>query len=290
MSLVKPEFEKIEPPFGSSIVYKRFSKHVENVKLFWHYHPELEIVYVNGGSGRRQIGSHVSYYRNGDLIFIGSNLPHCGLTEKLTNNKRETVLQMSPDLLHQAFFDIAEMSFMSGLLERAKRGLVFHGESKRSIGKMIEEMNDMNYFERIVAMLNVFKAMYDAKDYTILNVQEFTLETSTKESEKINLIFNYVKEHYTKSISLEEIADVASMTVPAFCRYFKKMTRKTFTEFVNEYRIAHAAKLLHEKQISISEVCYDSGFNNLSHFNKLFKAFFGKTPSVYREELKFLMT
>ncbi|MBS3739421.1 MAG: helix-turn-helix domain-containing protein [Psychroflexus sp.] len=290
MSLVKPEFEKIEPPFGSSIVYKRFSKHVENVKPFWHYHPELEIVYVNGGSGRRQIGSHVSYYRNGDLIFIGSNLPHCGLTEKLTNNKRETVLQMSPDLLHQAFFDIAEMSFMSGLLERAKRGLVFHGESKRSIGKMIEEMNDMNYFERIVAMLNVFKAMDDAKDYTILNVQEFTLETSTKESEKINLIFNYVKEHYTKSISLEEIADVASMTVPAFCRYFKKMTRKTFTEFVNEYRIAHAAKLLHEKQISISEVCYDSGFNNLSHFNKLFKAFFGKTPSVYREELKFLMT
>ncbi len=290
MSLIKPEFEKIEPPFGSSIVYKRFSKHVENVKPFWHYHPELEIVYVNGGSGRRQIGSHVSYYRNGDLIFIGSNLPHCGLTEKLTNNKRETVLQMSPDLLHQAFFDIAEMSFMSGLLERAKRGLVFHGESKRSIGSMIEDMHDMNYFERIVAMLKVFKAMDEAEDYTILNVQEFTMETSTKESEKINMIFNYVKEHYTKSISLEEIADIASMTVPAFCRYFKKMTRKTFTEFVNEYRIAHAAKLLHEKQISISEVCYDSGFNNISHFNKLFKAFFGKTPSVYREELKFLMT
>jgi len=290
MSLMKPEFEKIEPPFGSSIVYKRFSKHVENVQPFWHYHPELEIVYVNGGSGRRQIGSHVSYYRNGDLIFIGSNLPHCGLTEKLTNNKRETVLQMSPDLLHQAFFDIAEMSFMTGLLERAKRGLVFHGESKRSIGQMIEDMNEMNYFERIVAMLQVFKAMDEAENYTILNVQEFTMETSTKESEKINMIFNYVKENYTRSISLAEISEIASMTVPAFCRYFKKMTKKTFTEFVNEYRIAHAAKLLHEKQISISEVCYDSGFNNISHFNKLFKDFFGKTPSVYREELKFLVT
>jgi AraC-like DNA-binding protein len=283
MSLMKPEFEKIEPPFGSSIVYKRFSKHVENVKPFWHYHPELEIVYVNGGSGRRQIGSHVSYYRNGDLIFIGSNLPHCGLTEKLTNNKRETVLQMSPDLLDHAFFDIAEMSFMSGLLERAKRGLVFHGESKRNIGQMIEDMHDMSYFERIVAMLNVFKAMDEAENYTILSVEEFTLETKTKESEKINMIFNYVKENYTRSISLDEIAEVASMTVPAFCRYFKKMTKKTFTEFVNEYRVAHAAKLLHEKQISISEVCYDSGFNNISHFNKLFKAFFGKTPSVYLE-------
>jgi AraC-like DNA-binding protein len=290
MSLIKPEFEKIEPPFGSSLVYKRFSKHVENVKPFWHYHPELEIVYVNGGSGRRQIANHVSYYRNGDLIFIGSNLPHCGLTEKLTNNKRETVIQMSPDLLNKAFFDIPEMSFMNGLLERAKRGLVFHGESKRSIGQLIEDMNDMNYFDRIVAMLNVFKAMDEAENYTLLNVEDFSMETSTKESEKINIIFNYVKENYTKSISLEDIAEVASMTVPAFCRYFKKMTRKTFTEFVNEYRIAHAAKLLHEKQMSISEVCYDSGFNNISHFNKLFKAFFGKTPSVYREELKFLVT
>jgi AraC-like DNA-binding protein len=290
MSLIKPEYEKIEPPYGSSIVYKRFSKHVDNVKPFWHYHPELEIVYVNGGSGRRQIGNHVSYYRNGDLIFIGSNLPHCGLTEKLTNNKKETVLQMAPDLLNQAFFDIAEMSFMSGLLDRAKRGLVFHGESKRDIGEMIEAMNDMNYFERIVAMLNVFNAMDEAKNYTILNVEDFTMETSPKESEKINMIFNHVKENYTSAISLEEIANVSSMTVPAFCRYFKKMTRKTFTEFVNEYRIAHAAKLLHEKQMSISEVCYDSGFNNISHFNKLFKAFFGKTPSVYREELKFLVS
>ncbi len=290
MSLMKPEFEKIKPPFGSSLVYKRFSRHVENVKPFWHYHPELEIVYVNGGSGRRQIANHVSYYRNGDLIFIGSNLPHCGLTEKLTNNKRETVIQMAPDLLNKAFFDIPEMSFMNGLLERAKRGLVFHGESKRSIGQLIEEMNEMNYFDRIVAMLKVFKAMDEAENYTLLNVEDFSMETTTKESEKINTIFNYVKENYTKSISLEEIADVGSMTVPAFCRYFKKMTRKTFTEFVNEYRIAHAAKLLHEKQMSISEVCYDSGFNNISHFNKLFKAFFGKTPSVYREELKFLVS
>jgi AraC-like DNA-binding protein len=290
MSLIKPTFEKIEPPFGSSIVYKQFSKHVKNVTPFWHYHPELEIVYVNGGTGRRQIGNHVSYYRNGDLIFIGSYLPHCGLTEKMTNNKRETVLQISPEFISQAFFDIPEMSFMTGLLERAKRGLVFHGESKRSIGFLIEEMNGMNYFDRIVAMLKVFKAMDEADNYTILNVEDFSMETSTKESEKINIIFNYVKENYTRSISLDEIADVASMTVPAFCRYFKKMTRKTFTEFVNEYRIAHAAKLLHEKQMSISEVCYNSGFNNISHFNKLFKAFFGKTPSVYRDELKFLVS
>lgn len=290
MSLLKPEFEKIEPPFGSSLVYKRFSKHVENVQPFWHYHPELEIVYVNGGTGRRQIGNHVSYYRNGDLIFIGSNLPHCGLTEKMTNNKSETVIQISPDLLNRNFFNIPEMSFMNALLERAKKGLVFHGASKRKIGQMIEEMNEMDFFKRMVTMLEVFRAMDQADQYTILNVEDFSMETSTKESEKINHIFNYVKENYTMSISLEEIADVASMTVPAFCRYFKKMTRKTFTEFVNEYRIAHAAKLLHEKQMSISEVCYSSGFNNISHFNKLFKAFFGKTPSVYREELKFLVS
>ena len=103
------------------------------------------------------------------------------------------------------------------------------------------------------------------------------------------MIFSFVKEEFKRPISLEEIAHKVSMTVPAFCRYFKKVTGKTFTQFVNEYRLAHAAKLLHEKQVSITEVCLDSGFNNFSHFNKQFKKFTGKAPSVYRNELKMVL-
>ncbi|WP_424493501.1 AraC family transcriptional regulator [Salinimicrobium sp. GXAS 041] len=287
----KPEFEKIEPAFGSSFSYRTYNKDHQNKNhTFWHYHPELELVYVNGGSGKRQIGSHVSYYQRGDLILIGSNLPHCGFTDSLTEYENETVIQMKPDFLGQDFFNISEMKNIRSLFERAKMGIVYHGIAKRSIGKKIEAMRDRDHYERLLRLLEILNLLQRSEDYTVLNAQGFILETELHDNNRVNVIFNFVKEEFRRPISLEEIADLVSMTVPAFCRYFKKITGKTFTEFVNEYRLTHAAKLLHEKQVSITEICYDSGFNNFSHFNKRFKKFTGKAPSVYRNELKVVLS
>jgi AraC-like DNA-binding protein len=95
-----------------------------------------------------------------------------------------------------------------------------------------------------------------------------------------------VKDHFQEPITLDEVSQLVSMTTPSFCRYFKKITNKTFTTFVNEYRLVHASKLLAEMPISINEICYESGFNNFSHFNKSFKAYTGKSASQYRQELK----
>ena len=104
------------------------------------------------------------------------------------------------------------------------------------------------------------------------------------------MVFNYVKINFKEEISLNDIADKVSMTVPSFCRYFKQTTNKTFTQFVNEYRLVHASKLLAEKATSITDVCFESGFNNFSHFNKSFKAFTGQNPSAYRNQLKTIVT
>lgn len=286
--LLKPSFEKIEPAFGSSISYRTYDKDQQNNNnTFWHYHPELELVYVNGGSGKRQIGSHISYYRNGDLILIGSNLPHCGFTDSLTDHQCETVLHLKPDFLGESFFDIPEMRGIKALFERAKKGIVFHGEAKRKIGKKIEALKSKDNYARLLGLLEILRQLETAEKYTILNAQGFILEAELQDNNRINIIFNFVKQEFIRPIPLEEIADKVSMTVPAFCRYFKKITGKTFTQFVNEYRLAHAAKLLHEKQISITEVCFESGFNNFSHFNKQFRKYTGKSPSEYRNELKF---
>jgi transcriptional regulator GlxA family with amidase domain len=119
-----------------------------------------------------------------------------------------------------------------------------------------------------------------------LNAVGFSLELQVQDNDRINVVFNYVKDHFQEPIALEEVADLVSMTIPSFCRYFKKITNKTFTTFVNEYRIVHASKLLAEKPMSINEVCFESGFNNFSHFNKSFKAYTGKSASQYRNELK----
>ena len=284
----KPTLEKIEPGFGSSFSYRTYYRDRRDKKpTFWHYHPEIELVYVNGGCGKRQIGSHISYYRNGDLILIGSHLPHCSFTDSLTEHECESVIQFKPDFIGNEFFDIVEMKGIRSLLERAKKGIVFHGDTKRQIGAEIEKLRSLEPFARLLGLMEVLRQLEKASNYTILNAHGFILETELQDNDRINVIFNFVKEEFTRHISLDEISEKVSMTNPAFCRYFKKITGKTFTRFVNEYRLAHAAKLLHEKQISITEVCYESGFNNFSHFNKLFKSFTGKPPSVYRNELKY---
>ncbi|AXT59317.1 AraC family transcriptional regulator [Aquimarina sp. AD10] len=290
MKIVKPSLEKIVPEFGSSLYYERFSKENKNKNPIWHYHPEIEIVYVNGGTGKRQIGSHMSYYRKGALMLIGSNLPHCGFTDHTTGNSSETIIQMLPDFLGSTFFDVPEMNAIGQLLEQAKKGIVYHGDTKRRIGAQIEALKDLESFEKLLGFLEVLREMQKTNDYTILNAEGFIVETSLQDNNRINLIFNFVQQEFSRPISLDEIADKVSMSVPGFCRYFKKITGKTFTQFVNEYRLVHAAKLLHEKQTSITDICYESGFSNFSHFSKLFKQFTGKTPSMYRTELNYVIS
>ena len=282
----KPTFEVIEPDFGHSYTYQQFDEYRPNKNGVWHYHPEIELVYVNGGSGKRQIGSHVSYYTDGDLILIGSNLPHCGFTDLLTGNKNETVVQMKQDFLGNDFFNIPEMKKIQNLFEIAQGGVAFNGSTKKKIGEKIEIMEYQTDFQRLLSILNILNELGNSKEYQVLNAQGFSLQTEVKDNDRINIVFNYVKTNFREEITLEEISDLVSMTVPSFCRYFKKITNKTFVQFVNECRLVHASKLLAEKPISITEVCFESGFNNFSHFNKSFKAFTGQNPSEYRNQLK----
>lgn len=282
----KPTFEVVEPNFGHSFTYLKFDSKQANKDIMWHYHPEVELVYVKGGSGRRQIGSHVSYYTESTLILIGSNLPHCGFTDRTTENKNETVLQMREDFLGHEFFNSPESAKIRALFEMAKGGIAFRGETKRIVGSKLEELRNQPEFSRLISVLEILHLLSSSDEFRILNAEGYSLEASVKDNDRISVVFNYVKQHYKEEIPLHDIADLVSMTIPSFCRYFKKMTSKTFTQFVNEYRLVHASKLLAEKPMTITEVCFESGFNNFSHFSKTFKAFTGHSPSAYRKQLK----
>jgi len=282
----KPAFEAIEPIFGHSYLYQKFDSSKKNTDNIWHYHPEIELVYINGGSGKRRIGSHISYFTDGDLILIGSNLPHCGFTDKFTGNKSEIVVQMKADFLGETFFDIPEMRKIQNLFEVAKGGIAFSGTTKQKLGEKMEELEHQTDFQRLLSILEVLNELALSNEFKVLNGEGFSLETELKDNDRINIIFNYVKTNFQENIPLTEIAEMVSMTVPSFCRYFKKITNKTFVQFVNERRLVHASKLLTENHMSISEVCFECGFNNFSHFNKSFKAFTGQNPSEYRKQLK----
>lgn len=285
----KPTLEKVTPNFGTSLLVK---KHVEFLKTntpFWHFHPEIELVYVNKGKGKRHIGNHISYFNNSQLVLIGSNLPHMGYLDRLTTNGSETLIQFLPDFLGKDFFKIPEMAPIDALFERAKSGIRFNIDIKKRIGAKIEALVDLEGAKRITSFIEILNDLATTDDYTLLNADGFAFETTHQDSNKIELVYKHINENFKEHISLDEIASLVSMTVPAFCRYFKKATGKTFTNIVNEYRVVHATKLLAESTMSIADICFECGFNNFSHFNKLFKKFTGKSASVYRSEMKDLI-
>ena len=286
MKTTAPNLEIISPSFGSSFSFSQYVENANSKSNLWHYHPEIELVFVNGGSGKRQIGSHISYYTEGDLILIGSNLPHCGFTNEETGNKNETVIQMKPDFLGNDFLEIPEMKNIQSLFTKAKSGIAFEGETKKQVGSIVEMMQNQMPFDRLLNMLQVLNILENSTDYKILNADGFSMELQNQDNNRINLVFNFVKDHFQEPILLDDVSELVSMTTPSFCRYFKKITNKTFTTFVNEYRLVHASKLLAEKPMSITEVCFESGFNNFSHFNKLFKTYTGDSASQYRQKLR----
>lgn len=289
MNKKKPFLEKVYPGFGSSVLVKKHTEFLKTNKASWHFHPELELVYVNKGQGKRHIGNHLSYFNNSQLLLIGPNLPHNGFTDRLTTNGFETLIQFKEDFLGKDFFELPEMKKIKELFERSKKGILFGSETKIKVGYKIEKLVEKKGFKKLLVFLEILNILSKTSDYTILNVDGYAVETELQDSSKLDIIYKYINNNFKDHISLDQIANVANMTVPAFCRYFKKVTGKTFTKLVNEYRVVHATKLLSESTMSITDISFECGFNNFSHFNKLFKEITGKNASGYRKEMKDLI-
>ena len=171
------------------------------------------------------------------------------------------------------------MKKIKELFERSKKGILFGSETKIKVGYKIEKLVEKKGFKKLLVFLEILNILSKTSDYTILNVDGYAVETELQDSSKLDIIYKHINTNFKEHISLDQIANVANMTVPAFCRYFKKVTGKTFTKLVNEYRVVHATKLLSESMMSITDISYECGFNNFSHFNKLFKEITGKNAS-----------
>lgn len=280
---MKLQFEKIEPEVGSSF---RVVHHTEpeTCRVYWHYHPEYEIVYIPFGDGRRRIGTNVSRYDGGELVFIGPNLPHLNFSYGIEGLFEEIVVQLRDDFMGDSFLRRPEMISVRRLFERAHAGLIFGSKTKQQVGSLLEKMPQQPPFERLLTLLRVLQQLADAHDVEALHADGVRFDLNPKEQERINRVCQYVEQHYAQPLDVRKVADLASLTVPAFCRYFKRMTQVTFTDFVNEYRVNQARRMLQSSR-TVADVGFAVGFNNLSHFNKTFRAITGQTPSAYRKAL-----
>jgi len=280
---MKAQLEKIEPGFGGSFTLRRFENQ-ENTGISWHFHPEYEIVYLSNGRGKRHIGDHISHFRDGDLIFLGPDIPHFGFSDEIEEDHLEIVLQMKEDFLGDHFLERPEMETIQKLFERSRQGITFRPEVRERIGPRLDKLFSLPAFERLIELLRILQELGETDEYDLLGVEGLPLEVDPRQMERMQIIYEHVGDHFKEEIRLQEMADLVSMTVPAFCRYLKKWTGKTFTQFVNEFRVAHACRLLGDEHRSITEVSFASGFNNLSHFNKQFRKISGTTPREFRKK------
>lgn len=278
-------FESIEPDFGSSFTIRKFDDSHQNSNPKWHSHPELELVYIREGSGKRHIGKKLEQYTDGDLILLGPNLPHFGFTERFASNKFEVVLHFRQDFLGKIFFKAIELVAIQRLIQASYNGLSYFGNVKDQVGEKLESMFYMTPFEKLIELIKILNLLANTREVINLNAQDMITPIKSMNTERLDTIFNHVRENFQEEITLEVVSSLVHMTVPSFCRFFKSHTSKTFIGFVQQYRITHACKLLVESELSVTDIAFESGFNNFSHFNKVFRKVTNKSPSDYRKEV-----
>ena len=254
-----------------------------NDLFYWHFHPEYEIVYVEAESGIRHIGEHISKYDGSDLALIGPNIPHLNFDYGVKTTVETVVVQMKEHFLGESFFALPEIAAINDLFERAKSGLAFYGETKRLAGEKLKQLVSLSHFDQLISLLQIFQGLAASKEAIALKTRPIANAFVLKEQQRLHKIYHFIETRYQDPIDVNEVAKLSHLTTAAFCRYFKKSTYLTFTDFVNQYRINQAKKILLQNK-TVTEACYDSGFENLSHFNKTFKKITGENPSAFKKK------
>ncbi|MDN3547060.1 helix-turn-helix domain-containing protein [Mucilaginibacter aquaedulcis] len=273
------QLERIEFEPGKS--FKLFSPRLRNTFL-WHYHPEFELVYVEADAGIRHVGTHISGYTQSDLVFIGSNLPHLNFDYRLRSDYHQIVVQLRTDFMGEALHHAPELSLINKLFKSAAYGVAFHGETRALVAQKLKQLNDLSSFEQLLQLMHIFQLLASSKEYTLLNNDETSKDFILKDKIRMGAIYEYIDANYAQKPDVNVVADKVNLTTAAFCRYFKRQTNITFTEFVNQYRIERAKNLLMQDK-NITQTCYAVGFESLSYFNKLFNKLVGENPSDFKK-------
>jgi len=280
---MKIEFEVIHPDEGSSFRLLHTNTRAEEFGWQYHYHPEYEIACVLRGGGTRHVGNHFSSYENGDLVFVGPNLPHAGFGLNAHGPHEEIVIQVKEEVFNQSITIRPEMAAIKKLLDNTKHGIYFTGVTKEKVTKKLQKLLKLQPFERFIELISILQMMATSTEYELINPATDLSLLIKKNNARLQKIFTYVEQHFNEEVNIQKVASIANLSVPSFCNYFKKIMSTTFTDFINQYRIQRACLLLQQEK-SVSETSFECGFNNVAYFNKVFKTVTKKTPSEFKKE------
>ncbi len=277
---MKPEFEKIQEKPGRSFTAKIVERESRPLlSQAWHFHPEIEICYTSQSNGRRFVGNQISDYQENDLVMFGSNLPHGYTTDVYSS---QIVIQMNIDFLGMTFINSPELRAIKGLFDQAKHGLEFNGVSKRKAVKLIEKLLKSEGIQQLLCLLKLLQVLAEAKGVIRICSEEYALGFNVAQLGRIKIVYDHIMDNFRKDVRIKEISDKLNISEAAFYKFIKKHTKKTYTQIINEFRINYASKLLMNTDKTIAQVCFESGYNNLSYFNRKFKAIMQETPHSFR--------
>ena len=282
---MKPIIEDIANPEGQSFYAKKFSGKEQCISPGWHIHPEYELVLISQGSGSIYAGSHFSAYHDGLLIFLGPHIPHMPFDNPDNVLSTEVVVQFKSSLPNEGLAQFPEFAAIRELCLRSHSGMVFHSEVQQQVSRQLMTMCDLPKPKQLCSLLEILLQLAETKAYTDLGIMHLSTERENG-YQRINQAYDHVAEHFDEEIRIGDIADQLGLTENSFCRFFKRMTQKSFIQFVNEYRINKAVEFMHLSDRKVGEVMYATGFNDPAFFNRQFKKYKGVSPSGYLKRLE----
>ena len=276
---MKIQLEEVLLNAGQS--FRLFTPSLRN-NFYWHYHPEFELVYVEATAGIRHVGQHVSSYLQSDLVLIGANIPHLNFDYGLQTEYKQIVVQLKENFLGDAFANTPELAAIGSLFSKAYLGLSFTGQTKINAVEKLREMQDMSYFDQLLTLIQILQLLANSKEVIVLNEMDTAVKIFMTDKIRMSNVYEYINTNFDQNPDVNLIATQVHLSTAAFCRYFKKQTKMTFTEFVNQYRINQAKTLLLQDK-NISETGYAVGFDSIPHFTRLFKKSTGQNPSAFKK-------
>ncbi|NNM17946.1 MAG: helix-turn-helix transcriptional regulator [Croceitalea sp.] len=278
---MKIQLENIQPDAKSS--FRLLHDPKLNDLFFWHFHPEYELVYIEGANGTRHVGKHISTFYNNDLVLIGSNIPHLNFDYGIKTAYRKEVLHISEPFKEQIFKQVQELSSIYRLFEISQYGIAFTGRTKEEVGQQMKNLHTHNAFDQFIAVIRILRTLALSTEFELLHKQPVHNPGNKKQQARLQKVYSFIDEHYARKITLVEVAKLVNLSKEAFCRYFKTHTGNTFTGFLNQYRITQAKRHILSGK-NVGEACYASGFESLSYFNRTFKKVSGENPSSFKNK------
>jgi AraC-like DNA-binding protein len=279
---MKAFLEQLTTGIGSSI--STINLNMNSFEGPYHFHPELELTWIQKSSGKRYVGGNVSDYEPGDLVLVGANVPHCWRSKVESNSEvaQAIVIHFSHVFAGNSFLELPELTKIKSLFEKAMAGILIKGINKAKIITKMKQCATVDGLDKLLKFIEILDLITNSPETELIDHQFTGLIASPSETVRFHKVFSYLIENYQQEVSLKMVAKIANLTPTAFCRYFKNVTRKTLVEIVTEFRINQACQLLRTSEKSVNEICFECGFGNISYFNKTFKASTEYTPLQYR--------